>query len=289
MLNILNNKPCFCNSGKTYGDCHKGLFEKLKEFKKQGYPVPSKNIILNNEEVEKIKKGGEINKSILDELETFIKIGMNTNEINTFVHNKTIDMGGYPATLNYNGFPKSTCTSINNVVCHGIPSDTDILKDGDIINVDITTIFDGYFADSSRMYLVGNVSDEDKRLVDITKECLFLGIEQVKPFRPINDIAEAIEKHANDNGYTVVVDLSGHGIGKNFHEEPTICHFVRDEKTMIMAPGMVFTIEPMINAGEDYVDFSEEDGWTVTTSDGEKSAQFEHTILVTETGYEILT
>ncbi len=285
----LRNKPCFCGSGKTFNDCHKPLMDKLNEYKKQGYPVPTKNLILNSEEVAKIKKGGEINKSIFDELESFIKAGISTNQINTFVHEKTISMGGYPATLGYHGYPKSTCTSINNVVCHGIPSDDEILKDGDIINVDITTICDGYFADSSRMYLVGNVSEEDKRLVDVTKECLELGLQAVKPFRPINDIAVAIESHANKNGYSVVYDLSGHGIGKNFHEEPTICHYTQDIKTMIMAPGMVFTIEPMINAGVPDVDFDEEDEWTVTTQDGKKSAQFEHTIVVTETGFEILT
>ncbi len=289
MLNIINNKPCFCNSGKTYANCHKDMFDKLKQFKKQGFPVPTKNLILNNLQVDKIKKGAEINKAIFDALNDFIKVGVNTNEINSFVHDKTISMGGFPATLNYNGFPKSTCTSINNVVCHGIPSNQDILKDGDIINVDITTIYEGYFADSSRMYLVGNVSDEDRKLVDVTKECLNLGIQAVRPYKTINDIAIAIENHATKNGYSVVYDLSGHGIGKNFHEEPVICHFARDEKTMVMVPGMVFTIEPMINAGCPDVDFDEEDGWTVTTVDGKKSAQFEHTILVTETGFEILT
>lgn len=284
-----NTKPCFCKSGKMYKDCHKKLFDSLNEYKKKGYPIPTKKLILNDIEINKIKKGGEINKAILDELQNILKIGICTEEINTFVHNKTIEMGGFPATLQYNGYPKSTCTSINDVVCHGIPSETDILKNGDIINVDITTIFDGYFADSSRTYLIGNVSDEAKRLVDVTKKCLELGINAVKPFRPINDIAIAIEEYANKNGYSVVYDLSGHGIGKNFHEEPTICHYTQDEKTMIMAPGMVFTIEPMINAGVPDVDFDEDDGWTVTTCDGEKSAQFEHTIVVTQTGYEILT
>ncbi len=289
MINILNNKPCFCGSGKNYGNCHKDMFEKLKLFKKQGFPTPTKNLILNKSQVDKIKKGGEINKAIFNGLNDFIKPGITTNAINAFVHEKTIEMGGFPATLGYNGYPKSTCTSINNVVCHGIPSDSEVLKDGDIINVDITSIYDGYFADSSRMYLVGNVSDADKKLVDTTLECLNLGINAVKPYRPINDIAVAIENHATKNGYSVVYDLSGHGIGRNFHEDPTICHFIRDEKTMIMTPGMVFTIEPMINAGVPDVDFNEEDGWTVTTADGKNSAQFEHTLLVTETGYEILT
>lgn len=285
----LSKRPCFCGSGKTYGECHKQLFDKLKELKSKGYPVPNKKLLLNEKEVSIIKKAGLINKALFNGIDDIIKAGMTTNEINDFIHTQTLKMGGIPATLNYNGFPKSTCTSINNVVCHGIPSDTDILKDGDIINIDITTIYDGYFADSSRMYLIGNVSEEDRRLVEITKECLTLGIEQVKPFGTINDIAEAIEAHAHKNGYSVVYDLSGHGIGKNFHEEPTICHYTRDEKTMVMAPGMVFTIEPMINAGVADVDFNEEDGWTVTTVDGKKSAQFEHTILVTDTGYEILT
>ncbi len=289
MFGLTKNKLCFCDSGKLYNDCHKEIMEKLKQFKKQGYPIPNKKLLLNKDSVAKIKKGGEINNKVFDALNNFIKIGVSTNEINDLVHKITIECGGIPATLGYNDFPKSCCTSINNVVCHGIPSDDEILKDGDILNIDITTIFDGHFADSSRMYLVGNVSEEDKKLVDITKECLELGLESVKPFRPINDIAVAIESHANKNGYSVVYDLSGHGIGKNFHEVPVICHYTRDEKTMIMTPGMVFTIEPMINAGVADVDFNEQDGWTVTTVDGKKSAQFEHTILVTETGYEILT
>ncbi len=284
-----NNKPCFCKSGKTYGNCHKPLFDKLNEYKREGYPTPSRKLILNDTDIQKIRDAGKINIAILDELSTLLKVGMSTEAINTFVHNKTLEMGGVPATLGYNGYPKSCCTSINNVVCHGIPSKDEILKDGDIVNVDITSILDGYFADSSRTYLVGNVSDEDKKLVDITKECLELGLSAVKPFRPINDIAIAIESYANKNGYSVVYDLSGHGIGKSFHEDPTICHYTRDEKTMIMAPGMVFTIEPMINKGDADVDFNEEDGWTVTTCDGEKSAQFEHTLVVTETGYEVLT
>ncbi len=289
MFKRIKDKPCFCKSGKLYSQCHKEVLDKLKLLKKSGYPVPTKNLLLNKQEIEKIKLGGKINRTILDELEKIIKEGVSTAEINEFVHKKTIEMGGYPATLGYQGFPKSCCTSINNVVCHGIPNNDEILKDGDILNVDITTIYDEYFADSSRMYLVGNVDEADRKLVDVTKECLELGMKAVKPFRPINDIAIAIEEYANKNGFSVVYDLSGHGIGKNFHEEPVICHYIQDEKTMIMTPGMVFTIEPMINAGVADVDFSEEDGWTVTTVDGKKSAQFEHTILVTETGYEILT
>lgn len=266
----------------------KNIEEKIKFYKKQGFPVPTSKMLLENEDIEKIQKGGEINKIIFKELESFVKIGVTTEEINTFVHNRTIELGGFPATLNYNGYPKSTCVSINDVVCHGIPSDR-ALEDGDIVNIDITTIYDGHFADSSEMFLVGNVSDEDKKLVEVTKNAMYLGIEAVSPYKPINDIAVAIEEYVHSLGYSVVQDLSGHGVGKKFHEEPIICHFKRPEKTMIMVPGMVFTIEPMINMGSFEVDFSEEDGWTVTTADGKKSAQFEHTILVTETGYKILT
>lgn len=288
-MDILKGKKCWCKNGKLYSDCHKDQDEKLKEFKKQGYPIPQKNIILSEEEVSKIEKAGKVNISIFEDLNKLIVPGITTEDINIYVHEQIIKSGGIPATLGYNGYPKSVCVSINDVVCHGIPSKDTVLKDGDIVNVDITTILDGYFADSSRMYLVGNVSDEDKKLVDVTYECMMRGIEAVKPFRPINDIAIAIETFAVENGYSVVEDLSGHGVGKNFHEDPIICHYIRDEKTMIMAPGMVFTIEPMINAGDYEVDFDEEDGWTVTTSDGKNSAQFEHTILVTETGYKILT
>lgn len=288
-MDILKGKKCWCKSGKLYSDCHKDQDEKLKEFKKQGYPIPSKKLILSEDEVLKIENAGKVNISIFEDLNKLIVPGITTEDINIYVHEKIIKSGGIPATLGYNGYPKSVCISINDVVCHGIPSEKTILKDGDIVNVDITTILDGYFADSSRMYLVGNVSAEDKKLVDVTYECMMRGIEAVKPFRPINDIAVAIETFATENGYSVVEDLSGHGVGKNFHEDPIICHYIRNEKTMIMTPGMVFTIEPMINAGTYEVDFDEEDGWTVTTSDGKNSAQFEHTILVTETGYKILT
>ena len=197
--------------------------------------------------------------------------------------------GAIPATLNYEGFPKSVCTSINNVVCHGIPSEKVILKDGDIINVDVSTIYKGYYSDASRMFMIGNVKPEWERLVKVTKECLEIGMRAAKPFGFVGDIGNAIQKYAEKNGYSVVRDLCGHGVGLEFHEEPEVCHFGRKKTGMLLVPGMVFTIEPMINMGRYDVYVDSRDGWTVLTVDGLPSAQWEHTFLMTDNGIEILT
>ncbi len=289
MFNIERNEECWCGSGKKYKVCHLRKDEDmLQPFQKQGYPIPNRNLVLTQKQIEGMERSAKLTKAILDEAEKIIKEGVSTLEINDKIHKLTIDAGAIPAPLNYNGFPKSCCTSINNVICHGIPSKKDILKDGDIINVDITSILNGYYSDMSRMYMIGNVSDKAKKLVEVTKECLMAGIEAVKPYRPVSDIGDVINDIADKHGYGVVRALTGHGIGLKFHQEPNINHYRTDLKTMIMVPNMVFTIEPMINEGT-FDCYIGNDDWTVYTKDTKLSAQWEHTVLVTETGYKILT
>lgn len=214
---------------------------------------------------------------------------MSTEEINTIVHNFTVENGAIPAPLNFQGYPKSVCTSLNDEVCHGIPSPNVILEDGDIINVDVSTILNGYFSDASRMFMIGEVHPELKKLVTIAKECLEKGLEAAKPWGFLGDIAEAVQKHAEANGYSVVREFGGHGIGLAFHEEPFVSHVGRKGHGMLLVPGMVFTIEPMINMGGPEIFINSDDDWTVLTEDGSPSAQWEYTVLITENGAEILT
>lgn len=286
-MKILNrNELCWCGSGKKYKKCHLEIDTKMKEFKKRGYEIPKKELILNKEQIDGIRKASIVTKGILDEVENLVKEGITTDEINAFVHNYTIEHGAIPAPLNYSGFPKSCCTSLNDVICHGIPDNT-VLKNGDIINIDITSILNGYFSDASRMYTVGEISDKAKNLIDCAKKCLEIGLEQVKPFGLFNDIGQKIEEYAKSLNYSVVRDYGGHGIGLNFHEEPFVYHYKTYTKGMVMVPGMVFTIEPMINEGTFRCDVLDDD-WTAVTSDGKLSAQWEHTIVITEDGYEVL-
>jgi methionyl aminopeptidase len=259
----------------------------IERYRSLGYIIPHKALIKNAEQIEGIRKSGEITTQILDLLEKEVKPGISTAEIDKIVYDYTVSHNAIPAPLNYNGFPKSVCTSINNVVCHGIPSDRTVLKSGDIVNIDVSTILDGYFSDASRMYMIGEVSANARKLVEKTKECLDLGTQQVKPFASINDIGRAIEPFANKNGYTVVRDLGGHGVGLKFHEDPHVDHFQRKDMGFLILPGMVFTIEPMINEGGYRVQIAK-DNWTVTTRDGSLSAQWEYTVAVTQTGFEIL-
>lgn len=284
---ISRNDPCWCGSGKKYKKCHRQMDEKLAQLKGQGYKIPSHYLIKNEEVIEGIRKSAVITKGVFKYLEGKIVAGMKTSEIDQMVSEYTISKGGICATLGYNGFPKSCCTSINNVICHGIPGD-EVLQDGDIINIDITTILDGYFSDSSRMYLVGDVSDRAKTIVEETHKCMMMAIEAVKPYESVDIIGEIIETYANSKGYSVVQDLGGHGIGEKFHEDPHIHHYRTGEKGMIMVPGMLFTIEPMINEKSHKVEILDDD-WTAVTIDDGLSAQWEHTILVTETGCEIIT
>ena len=265
------------------------LDKRILNLQNRGHLVPSRKLIKTPEQIEGIRRSGVINTGVLDLVAQEIKEGMSTAQIDKLVYDYTTDHGAIPAPLNYEGFPKSVCTSINEVVCHGIPSEKEILRDGDIINVDVSTILGGYYSDASRMFMIGNVSPEKRRLVEVTKECLQIGMEAAKPFGWVGDIGHAIQKHAQKNGYGVVRDLCGHGVGLAFHEEPEVAHFGQKGTGMLLVPGMVFTIEPMINMGTWRVFIDEEDGWTVVTEDELPSAQWEHTFLMTETGLEILT
>ena len=265
------------------------LDRKVMYYEKQGALVPKRNLIRTPEQIEGIRKSGVINTAILDLVGEKIHADMSTLEIDEIVYNYTIEHGATPACLGYEGFPKSVCTAINEVVCHGIPSANEILKEGDIINVDCTTILDGYYADASRMFIIGETTPQKKRLVEVAKECLEIGMEAAKPFGFVGDIGNAIERHAHSNGFSVVRDLCGHGVGLKFHDDPEVLHYGRKGTGMLLVPGMVFTIEPMINVGTWKVFVDSDDGWTVVTEDELPSAQWEHTFLMTETGLEILT
>lgn len=286
------NDPCWCGSGKKFKKCHKtGEPETpsvYSEYTKQGFTLPSVKLIKTKEKIEAIRESGKITSGILDMLTDRVKEGVSTLEIDEWVAAYTKKHGGIAAPLNYKGFPKHCCTSINNVICHGIPKQSDVLKNGDIINIDITTIYKGFYADSSRMYTIGTISPDAQRLVDVAKECLLIGMDEVKPFARLFNIGDKIEAHANKHGYGVVRDLCGHGIGEEFHQDPEVVHYTMKGKGMIMLPGMVFTVEPMINAGTHKCKYLD-DGWTVITQDGKLSAQWEHTICVTDNGYDVLT
>lgn len=235
-----------------------------------------------------MKKTCALAASTLDFIGEKLEIGMSTEEINHLCHEFITSHGAYPSPLNYHGFPKSVCTSLNDVICHGIPSKKDILKDGDILNIDVTTYLNKFHGDTNRMFLIGNVSDEAKKLVEVTKECTMRGISEIKPGGRLGDIGYAICEYAHDHGYSVVEDYCGHGIGREFHEPPQVLHFGKKGTGVEMKPGMTFTVEPMINLGKKHTKLLK-DNWTVITKDGSLSAQFEHTILVTEEGHEILT
>ena len=284
-MKLARNDQCWCGSGKKYKKCH------LESDALTGTPektVPPKGIrIKTPEEIAGIAKCCKLTADILDMLYEKIVAGITTNDINEWVHEYTISHGAVPAPLGYNRFPKSVCTSLNNVICHGIPDST-VLKNGDIINVDVTCILNGYYGDANRMYMIGQVSAEAKKLVRVAKECLYMGIEHVKPYIDFGKIGEVIDRHAKNNGFSVVRDYGGHGTGLNFHEEPHVHHYDAGDKGIQMLPGMVFTIEPMINAGK-YQTRLLKDGWTAVTVDGSLSAQWEHTICVTEKGADILT
>ena len=314
------NDPCPCGSGKKYKACHLTADQSARH---GAAPVGSvqtgaaqggtraeapaawtrhvqrvgstserlrgKNstLIKTPAQIEGIRLSCQATRRILDLLEGRLVPGVTTEEINTWVHEATLKEGAIAAPLNYRGFPKSVCTSINAVVCHGIPDPT-ALREGDIINVDVTCILDGYYGDASRTYEVGTVAPEARRLVRVTRECLDLGIKQVRPGGFVGDIGQAIQAHAEAAGFSVVRDFVGHGVGIRFHEEPQIPHFGTRGRGHPLLPGMVFTIEPMINAGDWRVKILD-DGWTAVTTDGSLSAQFEHTVEVTPTGVEILS
>lgn len=282
------NDPCWCGSGKKYKKCHIDFDEKIEEFEGAGHIVPSHAILKNAEQIEKIKESAKINIAVLDYVAEHIKAGISTAEIDKWVYDITTKMGGVPAPLNFEGFPKSVCTSINNEVCHGIPSEDVIIKDGDIINVDVSTNLNGYFSDSSRMFCIGNVSEENRRLVEETKNAVYEGLKQVKPWGFLGDMGQTVNDYVKSKGYSVVREVGGHGIGLEFHEDPWVSYISKKGTEMLMVPGMIFTIEPMVNAGKPDIYVDEDNGWTIYTEDNSMSAQWEIQVLVTDDGYEII-
>ncbi len=285
---IGRNDPCWCGSGRKYKTCHQNFDASIQAVAEQGRPVPSHEIIKNPEQIGKIKESCKINIAVLDYIEKTIHEGMNTAEIDRIVYDMTTDMGGIPAPLNYEGYPYSVCTSVNDQVCHGFPSEKVVLRSGDIVNIDCSTILDGYFSDSSRMFCIGEISPEKQRLVDVTKECVELGLKEVKPWGTLGDMGQAVHDHAYANGYTVVREIGGHGVGLEFHEDPWVSYNSVRGQEMLMVPGMIFTIEPMVNMGGVEIVTDETNGWEVYTKDHKPSAQWEIMVLVTEDGNEVL-
>ena len=265
------------------------LDKKILSYQNKGILVPRRDMIKTPEQIEGIRRSGAVNTGVLDLVEQEIHAGMTTADIDKLVYDYTVSHGAIPAPLNYEGFPKSVCTSVNEVVCHGIPSEFEVLQEGDIINVDVSTILDGYYSDASRMFIIGQTTPEKEKLVRVTKECLEIGAQAARPWGFLGEVGKAIEHHAKRNGFSVVRDLCGHGVGLEFHEDPEVNHYNTHERGMLLVPGMVFTIEPMINMGTWRVFIDEEDGWTVVTEDELPSAQWEHTFRVTEEGLEVLT
>lgn len=244
--------------------------------------------IKSKREIEIMRKSCTLAAKTLTYIEGKLRVGMSTEEINQLCHDFITSHDAYPSPLNYNGFPKSVCTSLNNVICHGIPSEKDILKDGDILNIDVTAYLNNFHGDTNKTFLIGNVSPELRKLVEVTYDCMMAGIELCRPGVRLGDVGAIIEEIAHDHGYSVVHEYCGHGIGREFHEEPQVLHYGRKGTGVELREGMTFTIEPMINLGQRYCKLLK-DGWTVVTKDKKPSAQFEHTIVITEDGHEILT
>ena len=283
------NEPCWCGSGKKYKKCHAAIDERLQECYLNGQEVIYRHLLKTPEDIEGIKRSAAINIGVLDMVAERIAPGVTTAEVDQWIYDYTVEHGGIPADLNYEGFPKSVCTSINDVVCHGIPSERDVLREGDIVNVDCSTILDGYFSDSSRMFCIGEVSPERKKLVEVTRESIQRGLAQVKPWNTLGDMAHAVQTYVEENGFNVVREFGGHGIGKEFHEDPFVSHVGEPGEGVVLAPGMCFTIEPMVNAGGADIDMNDPNGWTVRTAAGSDSAQWEVQLVVTDTGYELLS
>ena len=278
------NDPCPCGSRRKFKHCclNKTQQNKTSKGKKLSIKTP--------EQIEKMRIAGRFNGELMDYIRGFVRAGISTGEINRLVHEYTIERGHTPGTLNYDKFPKSCCVSRNNIVCHGIPDNNIFLLDGDIVNIDITTNVDGWFADQSETFMIGEVSAVAKNLVLATREAAIAAINGVAPGLPLSIVGDIVEPIVNKAGCSVVRDYTGHGIGSQFHEEVVVLHHKNSEnRNIILQPGMTFTIEPMINAGDYRVNTDKKDGWTVRTKDGSLSAQFEHTILITDFGAEVLT
>ena len=287
-MRLGRNDICWCGSGKKYKKCHCAFDDVLREYRRAGAIIPPRKIIKNPNQIQGIKESAKINVAVLDYVSDHIRVGITTEEIDRWVYEQTVLHRAVPASLNYEGFPKSVCVSVNDEVCHGVPSSAVRLKDGDIVNVDVSTIRQGYFSDSSRMFCIGTVTDEKRRLVQTAKDSLYVGLQAVKPWGFLGDMGQAIHDFAKSNGYSVVREVGGHGIGLDFHEEPWVSYVSKRGTEMLMAPGMCFTIEPMINMGSADIVLDEGNGWTVRTADGKPSAQWEIQVLVTEDGCEVL-
>ena len=283
------NDCCWCGSGKKYKHCHMEMDERLAELKAEGYLVPRRKLLKTEEQIAKIRASAAVNTALLDHVAAHVQEGMTTEEIDRLVYEFTIAHGAVPAPLHFQGFPKSVCTSINNVVCHGIPSETEVLRDGDILNVDVSTNLDGYYSDASRMFMIGEVSQEAKALVQTAQESIQVGLDALKPWGLLGDMGHAIHVFIEKKGYSVVRDIGGHGIGLEFHEDPYVSYVSAEGTGMVLVPGLMFTIEPMINQGRSEILIDERDGWTVRTADGKLSAQWESMVLMTEDGPEVLT
>lgn len=283
------NDPCWCGSGRKYKSCHMQQDNRLALLASQGHTVPTHDMIKTPAQIEAIRRSAKINVAVLDEISRVIREGMPTSEIDRIVREMTADMGGIPAPLDYKGYPYSVCTSVNDQVCHGFPSKDVILRSGDIVNVDCSTILDGYFSDSSRMFMIGDVSDENRRLVEIARECVYKGLEEVKPWAFLGDMSQSVYDHAKAAGYSIVREIGGHGVGIEFHEDPWVGYTGKRGTDMVLVPGMIFTIEPMVNMGTHEVCTHIGNDWEIYTADGKPSAQWELMVLVTENGHEVLS
>ncbi len=302
---IKSNDPCWCGSGRKYKRCHRAdhnrvLAGKLSprrevpphirrpDYAEHGRPQRvDEPMVKSPEVIARLRKAGQVAAEVLRTTAASLEPGITTDALDSLCHEATIGLGAYPSPLNYHGFPKSICTSVNEVICHGIP-DSRPLREGDIVNLDVTVYLDGVHGDTSATFAVGKADDQSRRLVRVTEECLELGIAAVVPGRPISDIGRAIERHADGSGYSVIRSYCGHGIGEVFHSRPQVPHYYDPRASTVMEPNMTFTIEPMIAVGT-WRHTTWEDGWTAVTADGLPTAQFEHTILVTPTGGEVLT
>jgi methionyl aminopeptidase len=281
------NDPCPCGSGLKYKKCCLGKARVEQDQLKQRYYRMYKIRLKDEKDIEGIREAGKLVLETLDLVEAELRPGMTTDDINTLVHGYTVRHGAVPAPLNYRGFPKSVCVSVNDEICHGIPGKR-VIQDGDIVNVDVTPILNGYYADANKTFLVGTPSPEAEKIVSVTRESLKAGLSMVKPGNTVGDIGWAIQKYSESQGCSVVREYVGHGVGLEFHEPPQVPHFGRRGEGVKLVPGMVFTIEPMINLGRRNLIILD-DQWTAITEDGSLSAQFEQTVLVTEDGYESLT
>ena len=305
-ITLQANDACWCGSGRKYKRCHRGLEGKVTKgrvspmrsvpahigrppYAESGRPPRrSEDAVKSPDVIARMRRAGTAAAELLRRAGDMIAPGVTTDDIDVFVHDLTIEMGGYPSTLNYHGYPKSLCTSVNEVICHGIP-DSRALVDGDIVNLDVTIYLDGVHGDTNATFCVGEVDQTSRDLIRVTEECMWKGIEAVVPGRPLSDIGRAIEQHAVAHRYGVVRAFVGHGIGEQFHNDIQVLHYYDDRETLTIEPGMTFTIEPMINLGSWQHKMAFDDDWTAVTADGKRSAQFEHTLLVTDHGVDVLT